>query len=480
LAGQVRKALGDTAVPVNGGAETFTAANLEAAAAYAAAQEFQAAGRRDEAIAKYEEALKFDPEFGRAYSGLAAQYVSLGRPAEAEKNYQEALRRIDRMTDREKYRTRGLYNMFTRKNEQAVKEFISLLKAYPYDSTGLTNLALANFYLRNFGEAMEQGRKAAVLQPMNIIRRYNVALYAMYAGQFETAITESNAALEINPTTLKAFVARGLSELALGKNAEAIKTYEALAATSPDGASFAAAGLADLAIVEGRLNDAIAILAKGAADDLSRKSAAQAAAKYVAAGDAKLMRGDAAGAAKDAQAAIAAAPIDGVRASAGLLLARAGRRAEAEALATELEKRLEPDPQAYGKLIRAEAALAGGQARSAIDFAREANKLADTWFGHVILGRAYLLLDAFPDAHTEFDTAMQRQGEATAFLLDDVPTYHVLPQVHYYIGRAQEGLKSAAAAQSYKTFLAFVKTEEPAVAGGPVSDARARLAKLGT
>jgi hypothetical protein len=48
--------------------------------------------------------------------------------------------------------------------------------------------------------------------------------------------------------------------------------------------------------------------------------------------------------------------------------------------------------------------------------------------------------------------------------------------VHYYKGRAHEGLKSAGAAQSYKTFLAFSKTGE-----GPLAaDARARLAKLGS
>ncbi|HEX6161823.1 MAG TPA: serine/threonine-protein kinase, partial [Vicinamibacterales bacterium] len=187
MAGQVRRALGDTAMPARGGAETFTAANLEAAAAYAAAQELQAANRREDAIRKYQEAIKFDPDFGRAYSGLAAQYEALGRPAEAEQNYQQALARIDRMTDREKMRTRGLYYRFAKKNEQAVQEFIALLKAYPYDSSGLTNLALANFGLRNFKEAMEQGGRAASLQPKNVLRRYNVALYAMYAGQFEQA-----------------------------------------------------------------------------------------------------------------------------------------------------------------------------------------------------------------------------------------------------------------------------------------------------
>jgi hypothetical protein len=36
--------------------------------------------------------------------------------------------------------------------------------------------------------------------------------------------------------------------------------------------------------------------------------------------------------------------------------------------------------------------------------------------------------------------------------LDDVPTFRIIPPLYYYLGRAQEGLKSPAAADSYKTF----------------------------
>ena len=92
------------------------------------------------------------------------------------------------------------------------------------------------------------------------------------------------------------------------------------------------------------------------------------------------------------------------------------------------------------------------------------------------LARAFLLLDAFPEAHGQLDIARKRQGEATAVLLDDVPSYRYFPPLHYYFGRAQQGLKSTSAAESYKTFLAFSKTGEGALA----ADARARLAKLGS
>jgi tetratricopeptide (TPR) repeat protein len=474
LAKQVRAALGDTATPLPG--DSFTAGSLEAASAFAQAQDLQAAGKRDEAIAKYQAAIALDPQFGRAYSGIAAQYEGLGRVTDARANYDKALEFIDRMTEREKLRTRGIYYLFNRKNDEAAREFMTLLKAYPADSTGLHNLALASFYLRNLPQALEQGRKASAIQPRNIGRRTNVALYAMYAGQYETAIADAGAALSLNPSALKALLARALAELALGKTADSAKTYSLLSQVSADGASYAFAGLADIAMVEGRYDDAMAQLEKGMAADQVSKNVPRAATKRVVLAEARLMLGDAAGAARDAQAALSATREDEVVAAAGLLLAQLGRAAEAEKAAAQLEAALENDPQAYGKLVRAELALQQKQARRAVDLAREAEKLADTWLGHLVLGRAYVALDEYASAYSQFELTLRRGGESTAIYLDDVPSYRYFPQVHYYFGRAQEGLKSAEAAKSYKAYLAFLKGE-----GGPMaSDARARLAKLGS
>jgi hypothetical protein len=46
--------------------------------------------------------------------------------------------------------------------------------------------------------------------------------------------------------------------------------------------------------------------------------------------------------------------------------------------------------------------------------------------------------------------------------------------VHYYLGRAQEGLKSPAAAESFRTFLAIKQTAE-AKTDPLIEDARRRL-----
>ncbi len=63
-------------------------------------------------------------------------------------------------------------------------------------------------------------------------------------------------------------------------------------------------------------------------------------------------------------------------------------------------------------------------------------------------------------------------GAHRFLFLDDNPTYRFFVPVHYYLGRAQEGLKSPAAAESYKTFLAI---KEKGDEQGIVIDARRRV-----
>ncbi len=476
MAGDVREALGDEHV---GDApattqETFTAASLEAAAAYATAQNLQVAGKVEEAIDQYRETLRLDPEMGRAYSGLAAQYTNLARTADADANYQQALARLDRMTDREKFRTRGSYYLFARKPELAAEEFRALVKAFPHDSSGLSNLALASFYQRDMGEALEQGRRAAAVFPNNVLRRSNVALYAMYAGRFDDAVAASTAVHELNPSHLKAFVARALSQLALGQADQAAGTYEALAATGPAGASFAAAGLADLAAAQGRFADAAAHPRAGhRGRHRGRQRPALRRASGVALAEVRLAQGDLAAATREAEAASAGTESDAVRAAAGLVLAAAGRAGPAGLLAGALATGLEADPQAYGRLVLAELALARKDPRKAVDYAREAQKLADTWQGRVILGRAYLGVNAFPEAYTEFEAALKRRGEATALYLDDVPSARHLPLVHYYMGLAQAGIRSPAAKTSFETYVALRAGSDRHAA---LDDARRRLA----
>ena len=117
-------------------------------------------------------------------------------------------------------------------------------------------------------------------------------------------------------------------------------------------------------------------------------------------------------------------------------------------------------------------ALKRRDAAGALNRFREAQRAADSWLGRFGLGRAALEAGAFADAQSEFDICLKRNGEATSVLLDDVPTYRLIPTLQYYMARAQEGLHSPKATDSYKTFLAIKdKGDEQ----GLVADARRRV-----
>src|SRR5437899_11770402 len=86
-------------------------------------------------------------------------------------------------------------------------------------------------------------------------------------------------------------------------------------------------------------------------------------------------------------------------------------------------------------------------------------------------------LHSFPTRRSsdlsELEACLKRRGEATAAFLDEQPTYRLFPPLYYYIGRAQEGLKSPAANESYKTFLVL---RQNADRDPLVTDARRRSA----
>ena len=120
--------------------------------------------------------------------------------------------------------------------------------------------------------------------------------------------------------------------------------------------------------------------------------------------------------------------------------------------------------------------LARGDKPSAIKIFQEAQELLDTWLGRFLLGRAYLEAEAYTEAHSEFELCLKRQGEAASVFLNDLPTYRYFPPAYYYLGRAQEGLGSEAAVESYQKFL---KIKEKTAPGDPLAeDARKRLKSL--
>jgi hypothetical protein len=126
--------------------------------------------------------------------------------------------------------------------------------------------------------------------------------------------------------------------------------------------------------------------------------------------------------------------------------------------------------------LRGELQLIDGDARGAVQTLQQSLKLADSWQTRYLLGRAYLVAEAYTEADAEFDACVTRKGEATAVYLDDVPTWRLMAPVYYYRGISRTALKSTVgAADAFRTFVEFKRggDEKSAL----VADAEKRLAQ---
>lgn len=474
ISSRLRSKLGDTQTRSTQAlaGETFTASSLAAMNAFAKGQEILFLGKREEAIQWFERALDNDPNLGRAYVSLGTIYSNLQQHDKAEEYYQMAFARIDQMSEREKYRTRGSYYIIKKNYPKAIEEFTALLGKYPADSVGYMNLALAYFYARDMAKAAEVGRHAVELYPKDVTKRFNLVWYLIGAGDFETAEEEVHKVIQLDPAYKEAYVCKALIEINQGRMDQAAETYRQLETRDSYGAALATTGMADLAAIEGRISAAVEILRKGVESDLENGQPFIAADKYITLSQMYMLQGKKDLAVEAANNALGTFRREEFMFSAAEIYVQNGLVDKARNLAAELSRKIQPDHRVYAKLIGGELSMARGDMPGAIQIFLEAKAIADTWYGRYLLGRAYLEAEYFSEAYSEFELCLKRRGEATSVYFNDLPTYRYLPPVYYYLGRAQEGLKSPAAKDSYETFLLI---KEKGEADWMVEDARRRL-----
>jgi tetratricopeptide (TPR) repeat protein len=381
---------------------------------------------------------------------------------------------MNTMTDRERYRTLGLYYAaVTRNYEKAVESFASLVEKYPADAAGHNNLAVASFLSLDFDMAKQEGKAILDIYPESRLYRANYALYAMYSSDFDAAEREAMSLVESAPDYGSAYLPLAVSAAAKGDLDAARDAYRRMAEAdkSEHGASVAALGLGDIDIYAGEFDAAIAGLEQALQVDLDNDNPAAASIKHLAIGQARLAQGNIDTATASADAALDLSSSDARRVPAALIYIEAGLAVKAQAIVDEMEAELPLQTRAYGAMLQGVIHRADGDLVNSIDRLRQALEMADLWLIRFELGRSYLAADLYAEALDEFTIAHDRRGEATAVFLDDTPSYRFLATLPYWTGRAQEGLgMQAAAVENYQAFLVRWSGD-----GSLPSDARRRL-----
>ena len=452
----VRKALGDDTSDSAQifAMQTLSTTSLEVVRHFAAALEASTNNKFDAAFQSFSKAVELDPKFGAGYVGMAAMSRNLGKVEDAEKYSKEALRYLDGMTERERFNVRGMLYLGTGDYQQCVKEYGDMVARYAADVYARNRLALCSTHLRDMRRAVNEMRQVVKIVSKRAIFRVNLALYESYGGDFQTGEQEALAAQELgSPLGLLPLAFAQLGQNQLSQATESYQELGRASALGRLGASFAASGLGDLALYEGRFSDAVRILEEGAAADLASKNADRAAAKFASVAYAHLLRGQKGAAAAAAEKALANSQAVKIRFLAARVLVEADQVAKARPLIAGLASEMQAEAQAHAKILEGDLFLKNGNPQQAIKVLTEANGVLDTWIGHFDLGRAYVDAGLFAQADSEFDRCLTRRGEALALFIDEEPTYGYLPPVYYYQGRAREGLKTDGFAQSYGEYL---------------------------
>lgn len=474
LAVEIREELGDASHEEDSSraAETFTAGSLQAAQDYTQAQNLAYLGRYEESLEYYQRAIDSDPHFGRAYSGWALATFNLGRNDAAEELWQKALTFMETMTERERYRTLGLYYMAVSKNyRKAIESYESLVQKYPADGAGHNNLAVAYFSMLDFEYAMQEGLRVLEIYPSNIFYKQNFALYAMYAGEFELAELRGREVVEQDATRHYAWLPIAIAAMSNGDLAEAELSYRGMAATGARGESLANLGLADVALYRGQHAVAAELLQNGIGADIEAGNVRATATKYIALAEAHTQLGDTEASVQAIDHALSAGGGLGRQVPAALLYLRHGNTDLAAEIGNELSRQLQPQSRAYGNMILGIIDSRAGRHVGALDKLMSAIELSDFWLVRFYLGQAYLAAGSDAEALDEFNICLSRRGEAAALFLDDLPTWRYLATLPYWLGRAQQEIGMTSAAQlSYREYLDLRPDSDPLA-----DDARQRM-----
>ncbi len=187
---------------------------------------FQLLGREQESIAKYEEAIKINPNEPGAHLSLSEYYFKKG---DKDKAFQHLNMTFENPAMNIDSKVQILMNYYKiSKNDSALtKKVFGLLEALQraHPENAKTYAIYGDFYYRDniYGKALDKFRKSRDLEPDKYLVWRNILAIDLEMKDYQKLFDEANEALEYFPSQSELFWYKGIAAIQLKKNTEAIE-----------------------------------------------------------------------------------------------------------------------------------------------------------------------------------------------------------------------------------------------------------------
>jgi tetratricopeptide (TPR) repeat protein len=456
-----------------------TTSSLEALKSYSMAVRVQPEEGDTPAIPFLERAIKLDPNFPMAYSGLAVHYVNLGQTSLALEYATKAYQLRERVSEREKFRITAFYFAATGELDKEMQTYELWKADYPRDVVPHADLGSSYFNVGQYDKALTEFQEALQLAPDNVVSYANLGLTYLSLNRLEEAkaIFDQALARKLDDGVLR----DDIYVLAfLRGDTEQMEQQLAWGAGKAGDEDALLSAQSDTEAYHGRLTRA-RDFSRRAVDSAIRVDSKETAASWhlnAALRDAEL--GNATSARQEVAAALALSSGRDVKIVAALALGRIGDVARAKALAEELETSYPTNTFLkfyWLPTINATIELNQGNSSQALESLEATSPyelgLTQTFINYLypayVRGQAYLLAHNGTAATAEFQKLLDHRGIVGNFVTGSL--------AHLQIGRAYAMAGDTAKAQAaYQDFFNIWKDADSNI---PIlKEAKAEYTKL--
>jgi eukaryotic-like serine/threonine-protein kinase len=168
LAARIRSRLGESVAQIERQSTPqaqVTTPSLEALRRYSAGMKRYAAGDVDGFLALAKTAVELDPNFAMAHLSLAQAYNILGNEKESRLHLAQAVKGIDRVSERERYLIRATDWSSRLEEEKALEQYRMLTELYPDDVDDLRGFAEESMFLGHMQDAIQAQKRVLQIDP---------------------------------------------------------------------------------------------------------------------------------------------------------------------------------------------------------------------------------------------------------------------------------------------------------------------------